>query len=134
MTSENFCYWLQGYFEIERPTHMGQWQVECLRRHVALVEACNKQSPPRYDSPSTTFVTNLSALLSFVAVTELEEGTVKALQQRLNEVFKHEVDGPDPTGELQAIHDGTHELTPAEIGALPYWDPRGPNYDPRARC
>lgn len=63
MTSRDFCYWLQGYFELNEELNdgrgMGAGQTERIKRHLALV-------------------------------------------------FKHEIDPsmPDPTGELQAIHDG----------------------------
>ena len=65
MTSRDFCYWLQGYFEITEELKdgrgIGAGQTDMIRRHLALV-------------------------------------------------FKHEIDPsmPDPTGELQAIHDGNH--------------------------
>lgn len=64
MTSKDFCYWLQGYFEINgagKPTAaMTPEQTDMVKRHLALV-------------------------------------------------FKHEIDPsiPDPTGVLQATHDGT---------------------------
>ena len=144
MTSENFCYWLQGYFEIQRPTTMGQWEVECMRRHVNLVIEFQKSNPPRYDSEATAFVAGLHSMLNFVTVTFLEDGTLESLKLKLNKIFKHEIDTPDVTGALQAIHDGTDEprvvhdgfdkLPPAEFANLPYWDPRSPNYDPKARC
>lgn len=59
MTSRDFCYWLQGHFEISKCKELDKPQTEMVKRHLALV-------------------------------------------------FKHEIDPsiPDPTGELQAIHDG----------------------------
>jgi hypothetical protein len=61
VTSRDFCYWLQGYLEINAADTAGSEltppQVECIARH-------------------------------------------------LNLVFKHEIDAPDPTGELQSAHDG----------------------------
>lgn len=77
MTSRDFCYWLQGYFEINgaEPIDDGglsQPQVGMIKRHLALV-------------------------------------------------FKHEIDPsiPDPTGELQSIHDGPLKptLAPNTIGS-----------------
>lgn len=66
MTSRDFCFWLQGYFEISGSAGtMAPNQVVLIRRH-------------------------------------------------LDMVFKHEIDPsmPDPTGELQGIHDGKPPLTP----------------------
>ena len=59
MTSRDFCYWLQGFFEIGHPQSLTVQETEIVKRHLALV-------------------------------------------------FKHEIDPsmPDPTGELQATHDG----------------------------
>lgn len=59
MKTENFCYWLQGFFELNNAGFQGltEKQVGVIKNHLALV-------------------------------------------------FKHEIDSPDPTGELQAIHDG----------------------------
>lgn len=47
MTSRDFCYWLQGYFEIlnstgNRDTNEGalsHGQVECIKKHLAMVFA-----------------------------------------------------------------------------------------------
>jgi len=62
MTSRDFCYWLQGFFELtidDGDISVSKEQAKMIRNH-------------------------------------------------LNLVFKHEIDPsmPDPTGELQAIHDG----------------------------
>ena len=57
MKASEFCYWLQGHFEISGNTELTKEQGEMVKRHLALV-------------------------------------------------FKHELDSPDPTGELQQIHDG----------------------------
>ena len=42
MTSRDFCYWLQGYFEIEKKRAgeipmLGAEQVQCIAEHLALV-------------------------------------------------------------------------------------------------
>lgn len=38
MTSRDFCYWLQGYLELELTVgEMSATQVECVRRHLQLV-------------------------------------------------------------------------------------------------
>lgn len=65
MTSRDFCYWLQGYFELTPAPHLTARET-MISQHLAMV-------------------------------------------------FKHEIDPsiPDPTGELQAIHDGK---LPPKIG------------------
>lgn len=59
MTSRDFCFWLQGFFELHNPQEL---------------------------SPRETTL----------------------IKQHLNLVFVHEIDPsmPDPTGKLQATHDG----------------------------
>lgn len=41
MTAREFCYWLQGYFEISRssglPDHLNPAQVEIIKNHLAMV-------------------------------------------------------------------------------------------------
>jgi hypothetical protein len=73
MTSRDFCFWLQGYFEVSNPQELTERETTLIKRH-------------------------------------------------LNLVFKHEIDPsmPDPTGELQNIHDGN---PPSHI-----------NFPEKARC
>ncbi len=37
MTSRDFCYWLQGHFEIANPKKLDEHETEMIRRHLALV-------------------------------------------------------------------------------------------------
>lgn len=37
MTSRDFVYWLQGYFEVAKPKTIGEAETEMIRRHLALV-------------------------------------------------------------------------------------------------
>lgn len=37
MTSRDFCYWLQGYFEISEPKEINKEQTEMIKKHLALV-------------------------------------------------------------------------------------------------
>jgi hypothetical protein len=81
MTSRDFCYWLQGHFEIANPQELSRRETTLIKQHLALV-------------------------------------------------FKHEIDPsmPDPTGDLQAIHDGAPAFKPIpELGGI---DPKGN----RLRC
>lgn len=83
MTSRDFCYWLQGFFEL------------------TIDDGENQVSSDQ----------------------------AKAIRNHLNLVFKHEIDPtmPDPTGELQAIHDG--KVNPPFGGFPP-----NPNSAPLLRC
>jgi hypothetical protein len=37
MTSRDFCFWLQGFFERQNTTVLSQTQVEMIHRHLSLV-------------------------------------------------------------------------------------------------
>lgn len=37
MTSRDFCYWLQGFYEISNPTTIGEKETDMIKRHLALV-------------------------------------------------------------------------------------------------
>ena len=89
MQSRDFCFWLQGLFEVANPQELDIRATTLIKQHLALV-------------------------------------------------FRHEIDPsmPDPTGELQSIHDGGK---PAPIIPQPMPHtvrPNGPSNDPdiRLRC
>lgn len=37
MTSRDFCYWLQGYFEVSEPKTISEKETEMIKKHLALV-------------------------------------------------------------------------------------------------
>lgn len=37
MTSRDFCYWLQGFFELSNQSRFNPAQVEAIQKHLALV-------------------------------------------------------------------------------------------------
>lgn len=37
MKADNFCYWLQGFFEISKPTDLDAESLEIIKRHLAMV-------------------------------------------------------------------------------------------------
>lgn len=37
MTSRDFCYWLQGVFEVASPTTLNETQVHLVKKHLSLV-------------------------------------------------------------------------------------------------
>lgn len=46
MTPENFCYWLQGYFEISSSDMIGKTQKQIIKDHLDLVF---KKETPKYE-------------------------------------------------------------------------------------
>ena len=47
MTSVEFCYWLQGFFELDQPSILTVQHVECIKRHVSLTEEVKHYDSPR---------------------------------------------------------------------------------------
>jgi len=92
MTTRDFCFWLQGWFELNQTINF------------------KKGATPE---------------------------TLDMIRRHLNLVFKHDIDPsmPDPTGELQTIHDGKPPIN-SEID----WQLNGPfkqnpsGYAPLVRC
>jgi hypothetical protein len=37
MTSRDFAFWLQGYFEVSNPKEIGEKETDLIKRHLALV-------------------------------------------------------------------------------------------------
>jgi hypothetical protein len=37
MTSQNFAYWLMGFFEVANPSTIGSKETELIKKHLALV-------------------------------------------------------------------------------------------------
>jgi hypothetical protein len=37
MTSRDFCYWLQGYFEVSRETALTEGQIKQIKDHLSMV-------------------------------------------------------------------------------------------------
>lgn len=37
MTSRDFCFWLQGFFEVQKPLEINAEQTEMIKRHLNLV-------------------------------------------------------------------------------------------------
>lgn len=37
MTTQNFCYWLQGFFEIAEPKFLDEKQIQIIKNHLNLV-------------------------------------------------------------------------------------------------
>lgn len=54
MNERDFCYWLQGYFELNGTRELSAKQVEIVREHLQLV--LNKVTNAPVDLSSRTFV------------------------------------------------------------------------------
>jgi len=106
MKANEFCYWLQGLFELCSPdavVTLSAVQVRTIRAHLNLVQRCD----PTHDNLLVEW------LSSFIAGNDnrlLNADDTAKVKRYLARQFKHEI---DPTyegkpAELQGIHDGGH--------------------------
>ena len=72
MTHEQFCYWLQGYFEIKNPDSMTKQEIQIIKDHLQLVfekvtpnrvEAALPVAPVRRCSPAVEQPAPLKGML-----------------------------------------------------------------------
>lgn len=124
MKATEFCYWLQGYFELNAKTGMGSTEPtptawwECIRNHLALVARCDPEHTNAFVHWLTIVVDNYLGLLREKGV-KAPPPSIARIRSLLNAQFRHEIDeqssGGVASNEAQAIHDGD----PNPSGALP---------------
>lgn len=88
MNSKNFCFWLQGYFEITGSgpgETLEPEQVQTIERHLNLVFAVE----PNTENP---FCKWLREALVLVSKGTIGEHGVAIIRERLNLCFKHVID------------------------------------------
>lgn len=103
MKNQEFCYWLQGYFEIAL-------QPELSKKHLILI----REALDRIEEPLGSFTQWLYEVTSFLSSQNYKPGLVNCFLQeikdRLNLIFFHVIDNTYDTilsrAELKKIHDG----------------------------
>lgn len=143
MLTHEFCYWLQGYFELRPDDNpLTLEQVQCINRHISLTKnvanslasALKKQelkSVLNKNGTNTTTTENFVSWLEGVLCvyephvdpkSDQAVYTTKMIKDRLHECFAHEIDdkyGADPK-ETSDIHEGYSPQS------RPKWDPFTP--------
>ena len=101
MRAVEFCYWLQGAFELAQ-IPLTVEQIACVQKHLALVEATPQTGQPKQ---ATDFCSWLRGGLDFIAPCDAQQ--VQAIRTKLNDCFEHAIDGMYPNQDkLNAIHSG----------------------------
>jgi len=111
MKSIDFCYWLQGWFELFDPPIINQKQIQTIQEHLSLVY--------QYDKEIIPFCAELQGLLLFVQPVELDAATTQKIKNRLNETFLKQIDSrytPQEHAALNAIHQKTARYTVIDGG------------------
>jgi len=125
-----FCYWLQGYFELGAIAGGASLlltleQAACVRNHLELVKACNvggatyaKGKTPAM-KPITGFCAWLDGTLELAlkisdGQQHISDISLELIKTRLNDEFLHVIDPQQPGDKevLQATHDGLHLSSP----------------------
>ena len=103
MTNAEFCYWLQGFFEISR-------QVQLDKHKIILIEQVFK----KINEPLGVFTQWFAEVLVFLKKQNYQEASIHyflpEIQKNLNSIFEHVIDNSYDTDlspeYLKKIHDG----------------------------
>jgi hypothetical protein len=103
MKANEFCYWLQGFFELnaarESVPVLDQRLMRCVKAHLALVAKCE----PLHENLFVAWLT-----LRTEGVDAFDAGRTEETRRMLASQFRHVIDPgyAGAPGELQSIHDG----------------------------
>lgn len=134
MTSTNFVYWLQGWFEIQSPGQITLEQIDIIKNHINLVKRYSELKP--YNDPISGTILWIEANIdnAFYSVTTFEE-----LKGQVNKCFTH-IDedlnvGLSPS-EINSLNEMHGNLTTTNQGLLykPKVKPYNPDNTPILRC
>lgn len=119
MKQDQFCFWLQGYFElggiVKTKPHLTLEQANVVRRHLELVKKCNltKGGIKAVQKPLTGFCSWLDGTLELAmkqqeGQSHISDIALELIREKLNDEFAHVIDPqmPGDKEELQATHDG----------------------------
>ena len=109
MKATEFCYWLQGAFEIADLKDLDAPKVECIREHLRLVEVVHNQGADNSPDQAKQFCGWLDGALDMMDVTIGRGDSMRTarIRERLNAVFVHAVDKSYSNEEqLNQIHHG----------------------------
>jgi len=103
MLNKEFCYWLQGFFEIGgRPSWraLQPFQVIIIQNHLALTKEVEGLTPGGF----------CVWLEMALRTQKIDQHLTTDIRGNLNAVFQHDIDNtyPGDPARLQAIHDGKH--------------------------
>lgn len=98
-----FCYWLQGLFEILHPEHLDTNQVNCIKQHLELVEHKNGQ-----------FCNWFEGFIDSRGIEPWNNSTISKVQERLSNEFRTIIDPsypPEIQEQLYTAHRGDKKPT-----------------------
>jgi len=77
MTTDNFLYWIQGYFELEKPSKIDEDKIAMIQEHILLVTHKNE------------FINWLQGFLEAVTITDtvIRKKSIKIIMNKLEDQF-----------------------------------------------
>lgn len=101
MKSTEFCYWLQGYFELkkEKALSFDEDQTQSVKNHLEMVFA--------HDPQPMQFCAFLRGYFTISEPVIIEESQAKIIHEELSKTFKNEIDSrysPQQYQQLNKIH------------------------------
>lgn len=110
MREKDFCYWLQGYFELADLNGYGfinGKMIACIQKHLDLVKKYERDAPP-----FTSWVQGFVDAVDIGDDENLPATLTEKLKGELENMFAHEIDGSYESGDtemvpgLNSIHGG----------------------------
>jgi predicted RNA-binding protein (virulence factor B family) len=84
MKAIEFCYWLQGLFEINTVYELNENQVNVINKHLQMVFVHEKE-----DSKYLDFCKNLSGYIKFSNMLTMNMSVTTRVKEALNDLFEH---------------------------------------------
>ena len=102
MTTREFCYWLQGFFELigEQIPTLSERRAQCIKNHLDLALKVDTA-----DSPTRDYCVEMKAFLTWAGANP----PTAMMCRKLNDLFSHAIDPsyPGDQQELNALHGET---------------------------
>jgi hypothetical protein len=96
MKSTEFCYWLQGWFEFEKPKQANEKQTKAIKEHLDLVF--------KYEKKPNDFCAFLKGYFVFTQPKMINLEQLILIQQELTNTFKNEIDSSYPPEQQKLLN------------------------------
>jgi hypothetical protein len=111
MQSQEFCYWLQGSFELNETTEFDSTQTQIIKQHLDLVF--------QYDKKPNGFCNFLKGYFTLANPQVLDTEVTSSIRQQLSTTFKNEIDPTYPEHKkLNEVHNGGGRSLPPGVEAM----------------
>lgn len=87
MKAVEFCYWLQGLFEINHINELNHKQVVLIEKHLNMVFV-HEKDPSKY----LDFCKNLAGYIKFSLAKEIDQFVTSRVKGELNDLFEHVIE------------------------------------------